>query len=153
MKPGQAVMVLTRQGFRFRLDGDGVKVKFEGQDKPNPDRVASLLDLVRQHKDEVRQFLRCYCPNCGGVVFVGDECFLCDWLPQVRQQTMEPEKGEKMNICGECGHFLPSRLNPPQGFGRCALERLSKRPGAYPGRTACLHFEGVVGDDTLRLAQ
>ena len=69
MKPGDAIMELSRLGFRFRLDGDAVKVRFEGRDRPDPEQVAPLLALVRQHKDEARDFLRCRCPACGGACF------------------------------------------------------------------------------------
>lgn len=83
MRPGDAVMELTRHGFRFRLDGEAVKVKFEGKQAPDPEAVSPLLDLVRQHKDDVRFFLQCYCPRCGGGCFipVGEQslCMTCDW--------------------------------------------------------------------------
>jgi hypothetical protein len=36
MRPGEAVMELTRIGFRFRLDGDAVKVCFKGDRVPTP---------------------------------------------------------------------------------------------------------------------
>jgi hypothetical protein len=153
VRPGDAVMKLTALGYRFELEGVKVRWRWEGLGTPDPGKVRPLLKVVKAHKGEVHFFLHCYCQKCGGIVFVGDECFLCDWVPQVRQQPLEPERGEKMNICGDCGHFLPSQLNPLQGFGRCALESLSKQPGAYPSRTACHHFEMVVGDGTLRLAQ
>ncbi len=83
MKPGEAVMELTRHGFRFRLEGEAVKVRFEGERPPDPAAVSPLLDLVRQHKEDVRYFLKSYCPRCGGVCFIplGDEslCMACDW--------------------------------------------------------------------------
>jgi hypothetical protein len=79
MNPGDAVMKLTRHGFRFRLDGEAVKVRYEGEQKPDPETVTPLLDLVHQHKDEVRYFLRSYCPRCGGVCFIGSLCMVCDW--------------------------------------------------------------------------
>ena len=72
MSPGEAVMKLSRIGFRFRLDGAAVKVCFEGEQPPDPAAVAavaSLLTLVKAHKDEVRYFLRSFCPKCGGAVF------------------------------------------------------------------------------------
>lgn len=69
MRAGEAVMELSRLGFCFRLEGEAVKVRFEGHKKPNPDLVANLMYLLRQHRDEVREFLRSYCPRCGGVVF------------------------------------------------------------------------------------
>jgi hypothetical protein len=56
--------------------------------------------------------------------------------------------------CGGCAHFKPSRLNPAQSFGCCGLAHLSKRPGAYPGKTACGHCETPAGEmESLRLTQ
>jgi len=145
------MMKLTKLGFRFRLDGEGIKVRFEGGQIPDSVQVRALFEVVKTHKDEVREFLRCYCPKCGGIVFVEDECFICEWQPKgAYAQVPTPEDG---HTCGGCAHFKNSRVNPPQGFGHCALAHLSKRPGAYPGKTACPHFEAAVGDGTLRLAQ
>jgi len=84
MRPGEAVMALTRHGFRFRLVGEAVKVRFEGEQTPDPEAVSPLMDLVRQHKDAVRYFLRSFCPRCGGCCFVPDYeghplCMACDW--------------------------------------------------------------------------
>ncbi len=70
MKPGDAVMRLTRIGFRLRLDGEAVKIRWDGGNaKPDFSLVRPLLEVIKQHKQEVREFLRCYCPTCGGVVF------------------------------------------------------------------------------------
>jgi hypothetical protein len=84
MRPGDAVMELSRIGFRFRLDGEAVKVRFEGEQPPVPAAVSPLLDLVRQHKEDVRHFLKCHCPRCGGVASCPDYegrplCLACDW--------------------------------------------------------------------------
>ena len=84
MKPGDAVMELTRHGFRFRLEGEAVKVRFEGERPPDSAAVSPLMDLVRQHKDAVRYFLRSFCPLCGGCCFAPDYegrplCMACDW--------------------------------------------------------------------------
>jgi len=77
-------MELSRIGFRFRLDGEAVKVRFEGKQAPDPATVAPLLNLVRQHKEDVRYFLKSFCPRCGGVCFIPDLekkvlCMACDW--------------------------------------------------------------------------
>jgi hypothetical protein len=148
-------MELSRLGFRFRLEGEAVKVRFDGEQKPDPAAVSPLLDLVRRHKEDVRFFLKCHCPRCGGVVFVGDECFLCDWAPRTTMEEVltQAPQGEVVSTCGSCAHFTPSRLNPAQGFGCCALAHLSKRPGAHPGKAACPHFEAQVGEGSLRLIQ
>jgi hypothetical protein len=84
MKPGEAVMELSRIGFRFRLDGEVVKVRYEGEQAPDPAAVSPLLDLVHQRKEALRYFLKCYCPRCGGVAFCPDYegqplCLRCDW--------------------------------------------------------------------------
>lgn len=89
MRPGEAVMELSRIGFRFRLDGEAVKVRFEGKQTPAPAAVSPLLDLVRQHKEDVRYFLKCHCPRCGGVATCPDYegqplCLACDWPALVK---------------------------------------------------------------------
>jgi hypothetical protein len=84
MRPVEAVMALSRIGFSFRLDGEAVKVRFEGEQKPDLKQVAPLLKVASQYKDEVRYFLRSYCPRCGGCCFAPDYegrplCLACDW--------------------------------------------------------------------------
>jgi hypothetical protein len=84
MKPGEAVMKLSRIGFRFRLDGEAVKVSFVGEQPQDPEAASPLLDLMRQHKSGVADFLRCHCPRCGGCCFIPDYegrslCMACDW--------------------------------------------------------------------------
>jgi hypothetical protein len=84
MSPESAVMELTRLGFRFRIEGEAVKVRWEGQEKPDPEQVAPLLGLVKTYKEDVRYFLKCYCPRCGGCCFAPDYeghplCMACDW--------------------------------------------------------------------------
>jgi hypothetical protein len=84
MTPRKAVLELTRLGFCFRLDGEGVRVGFEGEQPPDPAAVSPLLDLVRRHREDVHFFLRCHCPRCGGCCFAPDDeqrprCLACDW--------------------------------------------------------------------------
>lgn len=84
MRTGHVVMKLTKLGFRFRLDGEAVKVRFDGKQTPDPAAVSPLLDLVRQHKEDVRYFLKSHCSKCGGRCFCPDYegqplCLICDW--------------------------------------------------------------------------
>lgn len=84
MRPGEAVIRLTNLGFRFRLDGESIRLRYEGQGEPNADQVRPLLKTIKTHKPEVVDFLRCHCPKCGGVVFCSDYegrglCLRCDW--------------------------------------------------------------------------
>lgn len=84
MNPGEAIIKLTGLGYKFELLGDKVRYRYEGPGDPEPARVRPLLDLVRQHKEDVRFFLKCHCPRCGGVAFCPDleeksRCLACDW--------------------------------------------------------------------------
>jgi len=148
---GQVVMELVKLGFRFRLEGEEIKVRFERGQIADSVQVRAMLEMIKSRKDEVREFLRCFCPKCGGIVFVGDECFICEWQPKGAHAQIPTSEGG--HTCGGCAHFQNSLMNPAQGFGQCVLAHLSRRPGAYPGKMACPHFEAVVGDGTLRLAQ
>ncbi len=83
--PGiEAVRQLANMGYRFTVNGETIKAKYEGQGEPDPLKAKPLIDLVRQHKTEVVEFLRYYCPRCGGCCFVPDcagqsLCLTCDW--------------------------------------------------------------------------
>jgi hypothetical protein len=86
MSPFEALVELNRIGFRFRLKGESVKVRFEGQEKPDLSQVAPLLAVVKEHKEEVRFFLKCHCPRYGGVLFGTingvSRCMGCYWEEQ-----------------------------------------------------------------------
>jgi hypothetical protein len=80
----EAVRQLANMGYRFTVTGETVKANYEGQGEPDPLKVKPLLDLARQHKPEVVDFLRCFCPRCGGCCFAPDYegrplCLACDW--------------------------------------------------------------------------
>jgi hypothetical protein len=45
---GEAVVELTRIGFRFRLEGETVKVRFAGKIRPETRRVKDLLDILKK---------------------------------------------------------------------------------------------------------
>jgi ribosomal protein S27AE len=84
VRPGEAVMKLVSMGYHFELVGWKVRYAWQGPGSPNAGKVSPLLDLVRQHKEDVRFFLKCYCPRCGGVVFCPDYegrpiCMACNW--------------------------------------------------------------------------
>jgi hypothetical protein len=75
---------LALMGYRFTLQGENILVDYQASGEPDPDQVMPLLDLLREHKDEVLFFLRCYCPRCGGMMFIPDLegqdlCAACDW--------------------------------------------------------------------------
>jgi hypothetical protein len=85
MNPGiEAVQQLAGMGYVPRVEGENIRLLYEGQGNPDPAAVSPLLDLVRQHKEDVHFFLRCHCPRCGGVATCPDYegrplCLKCDW--------------------------------------------------------------------------
>jgi hypothetical protein len=89
MNPGiEAVRKLAHIGYRLHLEGESIRLRYEGQGTPDAGQVAPLLDLVRQNIGAVRFFLRCYCPRCGGVFFGTfngvSRCMACYWEEQAR---------------------------------------------------------------------
>jgi hypothetical protein len=90
MNPGiEAARKLAHLGYQFTVNGETIKAKYKGPGEPDPVTVRALLDLVKAHREEVRAFLRCYCPRCGGVAFCPDYegqplCLKCDWVALVR---------------------------------------------------------------------
>ena len=102
MKPGEAVMKLTALGYRFEAAGERLRWRFEGQGQPDPGKVRPLLQLVKECRDEVLFFLRCYCPKCGGMMFIPDPegrdlCASCDWhlLTELYPGLKERPRGEQ----------------------------------------------------------
>lgn len=87
MKPSpgiEAVRTLAHLGYRFTVNGDTIKARYEGQGDPDPVKVKPLLEVVKAHKADVRYFLKSYCPLCGGVATCPDYegrplCLGCDW--------------------------------------------------------------------------
>jgi hypothetical protein len=94
MRPESAVMELTRLGFRFRLDGEAVKVRWEGKEKPDPAQVVPLLHLVKAHKEEVRQLMA----------------------------VQRPSPPERILTCADCGFHEYQGPNPAHGWGRCTFK-------------------------------
>lgn len=75
---------LAHLGYRFTVNGETIKASYEGPGKPDPTQVKPLFETVKAHKEEVRHFLKSFCPRCGGVVFCPDlegkdRCMACDW--------------------------------------------------------------------------
>ena len=88
--PGiEAVRKLAHMGYRFTVNGETIKAKYEGPGKPDPDTVRPLLETVKAHKPEAIYFLKSYCPRCGGCCFAPDYegrplCMGCDWNELVK---------------------------------------------------------------------
>lgn len=88
--PGiEAVRRLAHMGYRFTVNEESIKARYEGSGKPDPAVISPLLEVARQHKEDVRFFLKCYCPRCGGVASCPDWegqplCLACDWQELTR---------------------------------------------------------------------
>jgi DNA primase len=80
----KAIHELALMGHRAWVVGNNIRLQHKGEGKIDPTKVAPLIDLVRQSKEEVLFFLKCHCPRCGGVVFIPDPegrslCSSCEW--------------------------------------------------------------------------
>ena len=83
MEVGNIIIELIKKGYQFKLDGNEIRYKYIGFDEPDPNEIIPLFKKIKNRKDQVRQFLRCYCPKCGGCVFwtnfYGESrCLACD---------------------------------------------------------------------------
>jgi hypothetical protein len=92
MEPTNGIAALRKladMGYRFTVNGAIIKARYEGQGAPDPTQVRPLLELARQHKEDVRYFLKRHCPQCGGVTNSPCHegrplCLACDWTELVK---------------------------------------------------------------------
>jgi hypothetical protein len=108
MNPGiEAVQKLAYIGYRFTVNGDTIKARYEGQGTPNPAQVRPLLALVKEHKARVIDYLV--------------------------QQPQAP--AERLLTCFECDYFRPAigSPNPTQAWGYCR----KRSKGRFGVATAC----------------
>jgi hypothetical protein len=87
----EAVRKLAHMGYRFTVNGETIKGKYEGQGDPDPAQVKPLLEKVKTHKPDVLAYLS------------------------------KPAPPERILTCYECGHFRPAvnSPNPTQAWGHC----------------------------------
>ena len=89
-EPGvQAIHELAVMGYLPIVEDQDIRLHYEGTGKPDADKVTSLIKVIKAHKEMVRQFLRIYCPRCGGVVFFPDQsginrCLACHGFKKER---------------------------------------------------------------------
>lgn len=56
--PGvEAVRKLAHMGYRFTVNGETIKARYEAPGEPDPTRVRPLLELVKANKPEVLNYL------------------------------------------------------------------------------------------------
>ena len=124
MRPGEAVMELFRLGFRFRLEGEAVKVRYVGPENPDTDQVTPLLEVVKENKEEVRHYLtdaRIYSSNKPERILT---CRECPW----HQANPWSHYPDLPNWCGyHMDHLLKN--NPA-----CIGWRRGEIPGRREGR-------------------
>jgi hypothetical protein len=90
--PGiEATRRLSHMGYRFMVNGETIKARYEGPGDPDPSQVRPLLGLVKEHKPEVLAYLS------------------------------RPTPPERVLTCYECDHFRPAdnSPNPTQAWGEC----------------------------------
>ena len=57
MNPSGAVQELINLGYRFEVAGENIRYQFIGQVTPDPERVMPLLEVVKTHKEKVRELI------------------------------------------------------------------------------------------------
>ncbi len=93
MSPGiEAVRKLAHLGYRFAVNGETIKAKYEGPGEPDPAQVRPLLEVVKAHKPDVLAYLS------------------------------KPAMPERVLTCADCGFHHYSGPNPRQGFGQCTYK-------------------------------
>jgi hypothetical protein len=91
--PGiEAARKLTHLGYRFVVNGETIKARYEGPGKPDPGIVRPLLETVKAHKPDVLAYLS------------------------------KPAMPERILTCFECPMHEHDTVNPPEGWGRCTLK-------------------------------
>jgi hypothetical protein len=93
MNPGiEAVRKLAHIGYRLHLEGESIRLRYEGQDAPDPDQVRPLLVVVKAHK------------------------------PEVLAHLSKPALPERILSCTDCSFHEYQGPNPAHGWGRCAFK-------------------------------
>ena len=87
----EATRKLAHIGYRFSVNGEAIKDRYEGQGDPDPSQVRPLLAMVKEHKPEVLAYL------------------------------IRPIPPERILNCSDCGHFrhAVNSPNPAQAWGHC----------------------------------
>jgi hypothetical protein len=88
----EAVRKLVHMGYRFTVNGETIKGKYEGQGDPDPAQVKPLLETVKTHKPDVLAYLSKPAPN------------------------------EHILTCADCDFHKYQGPNPRQGWGRCTFK-------------------------------
>lgn len=115
--PGiEAARRLAHMGYRFTVNGETIRGKYEGPGAPDPAQVRPLLALVKEHKRQVLSYL-----------------------------AQKPETKERVLTCFDCRHFRPAvnSPNPTQAFGLCEWRRPR---GRYGVSTACKYILEAAHD-------
>lgn len=94
---------------------------------------ASLVPLLRERKSEIVAHLDRESAS-------GSDGYQCP--------TQAPKVDQNANIgplrasvrCGDCQHYQPDSVNPPQGSGRCALTLTGLPPAPVRGYGVCYPF-------------
>jgi hypothetical protein len=88
----EAVLKLGQMGYRFTVNGETIKGKYEGQGDPDPAQVKPLLEKVKAHKPDVLVYLS------------------------------KPAPPEHILTCFDCPRHEHDTINPSQGWGRCTFK-------------------------------
>lgn len=132
----EAVMKLTALGYRFEAAESRLRWRYDGPGPLDPGQVRPLLQLVKEHKEEVLFFLRCCCPRCGGIVFMPDLegqdlCAACDWhlLTELYPGLREVSEHKKTPVFITKDRLNQEDIRPRDGKQVSADKRKGRKNG------------------------
>jgi len=156
--PADAVMMLARIGFIFRIDNGKIVINYKGEHNLDRATITPLIDMIRNNKDEVILFLLIHCPQCGGIIFWGDHngqqfCMNCDPLDYIFLRGLKSDFNNRYGIqaasneekdrvkCVDCRYFQKGE-GSPEALGYCVSESWNGHKGQWPLRIhSCKHFD------------
>ncbi len=147
MNVALAVKKLRQLGYRFQAQGRRMRYEWQGQGKPDPAEVIPLLDVVRQHREEVKELLALVsCQTCNHAQ-VGQGWAIC------QREPWDGIKGQAPDYFHKCENFTPRTkpLPPPKEIRLCAeCPWYQQNPWThYPEFPAwcAYHFDHLTADN------
>jgi hypothetical protein len=145
-----AIQKLTAMGYCFQVEGDGLRYEWHGPGKPDPSQVKPLLEVIRQHKNEVRPYLAALvtCRGCDHAE-VGEGWAMCQGEP------WDGIPGQAPDLQHPCPGFQARTkpLPPPERILSCTeCPWFQQNPWThYPDLPAWCgyHFDHLLADNSV----
>jgi hypothetical protein len=133
--PGiEAVRKLADMGYRFTVNGEAIKAKYDGPGKPDPDAVRPLLALVKENKQEAIVYLARKSQNPVRVLL----CSNCPWHRE-NPWTLYPELPSR---CSRHFDYLAADSQQSLGWRKREIPQPDLRKTAWSHDFSLANNEG-----------